>query len=309
MIKNIGFVLCAFLVSGGCSIRPVTQDVAGPAFDSYGIVWHVRCEMRDAIITYVLRSIARHEGEAVAEQIRNTKDGLLKLYAKRKTLSPVMQQLIAKYGASTITYDFTFDITENNNLSANVGLGQTLTRGTFNLALSGEADRQRENTRTFRISDNFLGLVLKGDDFCSEQDTRTAHYIYPITGSLNLAEMVGNFLDLNQSGNLTAKTDDGQPSTSDNIQFVTQLTGTINPTLVITPLTSTLDLAGAGLNGTSTRQDKHSVIIVLTLPAEKPTGPVASHATIAAEHVVRQREIQTTSDLQNIARALRNRGF
>jgi len=261
--------------------------------------------MRDAIVAFALRSIERHEGAQVAEQIRNTKDGLLALYAKRKSLSPVMQQLIDKYAGSTVTYDFTFDITENNNLAANVNLGQALTRGTFGLVMSGAADRQRQNTRTFRVSDNFLGLILKGDDFCSQQDVHTANYVYPITGSLNLVEMVGNFLDLNQSGNLTAKSDDGRPSTSDNIQFVTKLTGTVNPTIEISPLRNTIEVAKAGFTATAIREDKHSVIIVLTLPAEKTAkGRIASDAEIAAAHIARQREIQANHDLQNIARAL-----
>jgi hypothetical protein len=151
-----------------------------------------------------------------------------------------------------------------------------------------------------------VGLVLKDDKFCATQDVDTGNFIYPITGSLNLEEMVGTFLDLNQSGNLTAK-DDSPPATSDNIQFITKLTGTLHPSIEISPVRRTIEIAKAGITATGIRQDKHSVIIVLTLPAASPSkkGFAVSQREIAAEHIARQRIIKNNSEIQDIARELR----
>jgi hypothetical protein len=92
---------------------------------------------------------------------------------------------------------------------------------------------------------------------------------------------------------------------SDNIQFVTRFTGSVNPAFEISPLLSQFEIAKAGITATGIREDKHSVIIVLTLPPEGAKGATQSQVLIADEHVARQRAIKGNSDLGNIARELR----
>ena len=244
IVFAVGWLLC------GCSIRPVPQDVTGARYDTYGIVTRVRCEMRDAIKEYVLRSLRRHGAQSQADELEHKPNAMRWLNERRRYFSPTQQALFDKYDGALITYDFTFDITEQNNISANVNLGQTFTRGTFGLGLTGGNDRERHNARTFRISDNFLKLSVQVDDaFCKQENLHVPNYIYPITGSLNLFEMVGVFLDLNQSNNLTAK-DNNPPALSDNIQFVTKFSGSVNPSFEISPIGRSLEVAKAGLTAT-----------------------------------------------------------
>ncbi|NOJ46043.1 hypothetical protein [Bradyrhizobium archetypum] len=315
-MRRLFFAFLVFALTGGCSIRPLPQDVAGAKYDTWDIVRRIRCEMREAIITYIDRAlVARNLGHI--PPFGQRRPGLFKeMYDQRDKLGPDMKKVIERYDGALITYDFTFDITENNNLLATANVGKAITRGTFGISLTGENNRERHNTRTFRISDNFIKLVVEKDeqDFCvkwdiRKQDVYAANYIYPITGNLNLAEMTGTFLDLNQSGNLTGK-DNTPPALSDNIQFVTRFSGSINPAFEISPLGSNFEVARAGITATGIREDKHSVIIVLTLPPENTSKAVArnSQIEIAEEHIARQRVIKQNSDLGDIARELRGVG-
>ena len=103
---------------------------------------------------------------------------------------------------------------------------------------------------------------------------------------------------------------------SDNIQFDTLITGTVNPSITIVPIGRGLELARAGLTATGRRDDKHSVIIVLTLPPEtaRPRALTiaerralgAAQREVAAEQIERQREIRANGYLRDIARGLTN---
>jgi hypothetical protein len=301
IVVTIGLLGC------GCSIIPLPQDVTGPRYDTYGIVTRVRCEMRDAIKTYVIRLFEHAEQNEIADTLKLKPNALRWLNSRRRYLNADIQTALNRYDGAMITYDFTFDITENNNIGGSVDLGRTLTRGTFGFGITGQNDRERHNVRTFRVVDNFEKLSVQVDDsFCMNQNLYRGDYIYPITGSLNLFEMVGAFLDLNQSNNLAAK-DKDPPALSDNIQFVTKWTGSLHPSFEISPVGRSLEVAKAGITGTGIREDKHSVIIVLTLPPEPAAADRTSKSQkqVAEELVQRQRNIKLESDVGTISRQLR----
>ncbi len=68
--------------------------MTGAQYDTYEIVKRVRCEMRAAIITYVERSIRRHEGKRADALLTPTPNYLAQLYNNRDKLSPELQQVI-----------------------------------------------------------------------------------------------------------------------------------------------------------------------------------------------------------------------
>lgn len=321
-------ILIAIIGAGilaGCSIRPLPQDVTAPKYDTYGIVKRVRCEMRDAITRYAIRSLLRRNLAKEAEEAAKP-GGMAWLNAHRAQLPQDMQAVLNRYDGAMVTYDFTFDITENNNVIGGVSFGRVFSRNTLGIGIAGESLRERHNTRTFRSSDNFQKLTVNvTDQFCSEpsndprrptwstQELRQAtDFIYPITGSLNLFEMVGAFLDLYQSNNLTGK-DKDPPALSDNVQFDTKWSGGINPSFEISPLGRNLELSKAGFTATGIREDKHSVIIVLTLPPEddppKSARATAAQQSTAQTLIERQRAIKFENSVSSIARDIRVLGF
>ena len=87
---------------------------------------------------------------------------------------------------------------------------------------------------------------------------------------MDLAELIGTFLDLNQSGNLTGEKGSNVPTIADTIEFTTRFTGSVNPTVELSPVGRGLQLANAAFKADGTREDIHKVIVAIALP-DDPT--------------------------------------
>lgn len=135
-----------------CSIHPLPQDVTGD--DTYRIVQKIRCEARDAIESYVLGALDQSipSDQEIARKLRT---GELGFNFDRKTLSSDAQQAFNKYDQAAIAYDFTFNITEKNDVTANTDFLRTFGRGPFTVGIMGSSQLQRQNTRNFVVSDTF----------------------------------------------------------------------------------------------------------------------------------------------------------
>jgi hypothetical protein len=265
-LQAIGVVVIAL---GGCAIHPLPDDVTGR--NTYQIVQKIRCEARDALGRKLIALFIADFSPPQTQEIgRALADGRLifKTFDYRR-LDPTTISYLVKYANSAIAYEFTFDITENNNLVGVAGLTYPFVNGTGTLGLGASHKLQRENKRNFRISDNFQDLLIKVDDsYCA--DVRAGkNWVYPITGSIGLGEMIDTFIDLDLSGNLTGKADT-VPTMADTLTFQTSFSGSANPAIVLSPVTDRLRLTSASLNGDASRIDNHQVIVALSLPS----GPV-----------------------------------
>ena len=287
------------LSCAGCAIKPLPENVTGN--DTYQIVQKIRCETRDSIRSFILGVLDSNDPNAAAG-LRNGSLTFEVVNRDRKRLSPEARAALDKYDQAAIAYDFTFDITEKNDVSANLDFLRTFSRGPLTLGVSGSSERQRQNTRNFRVTDSFEELVTKvSDDYCVDGRV-PPNYVYLITGSIGMIELVGTFLDLNQSGNLSGTKDSPDvPQVADTIAFTTTFGGSANPKIVLSPLSKGFDLADASLTASASRSDVHKVIIALSLPPEKKKTSKASQgsAKAAANSMV---EYQ-------IYRNLTNRGF
>lgn len=294
-------MICGFtLAAAGCSIRPLPEDVTSA--NTYEIVRKIRCETRDAIRGFAIALIRKRHPD-LADELQANPALFAELNRNRRRLDPEIRRLIDRYDGAMAGYEFTFDITEKNNISGGLDFLGTLTRGTTKLGLSASNERERQNTRNFRVYDTFENAaVILPDRYCSEP-AEGPNYLYPITGSLKRAEMIGTFLNLNQSGNLTGE--NGVPRLADTVNFVTRFTGSAKPSIEIAPLGRSFEFVGASFDATGVREDKHQVIIVLTLPAE--TAP--RKRSIAEQRFTIEYEFDRQRALSegNVRRELRDR--
>ena len=57
-------------------------------------------------------------------------------------------------------------MTEQNNLGTSINLLKPFTTSKLTVGISASANRQRENTRTFALTNSFSGLIRLPTDYC-----------------------------------------------------------------------------------------------------------------------------------------------
>ena len=176
-LRIIGCCVVAALASGvtGCSMHPLPENISRA--NTFDIVERIRCEVREGLQTYLA-------------QVRN----------------PSHAERIIK--ASTIGYDFTFTITEYNNQGVEDGKLafdrpslQSPSKG-FSLDLTAKGEKTRANTRKFRIVENLNDVYSGGR--CDK--AYRENWVYPITGSTGMAEVVQTYVKLEEMTDFSRKT-------------------------------------------------------------------------------------------------------
>lgn len=255
---------CAVLAS--CAIRPLPENVA--ALNTYQIVQKVRCEARDLLRGYVLNLLSVYGKRP--ELVKELKAGDGRSYKEvfeqeYDSFNDVTKREIAKYFNVAIGFDFTFDITENNDFTASTDFLDLMTGGVLKLGLQADKKLQRQNLRNFAIIDSFSDLAFdeRPTKFCNA-DTQNLGTSYPITGSLQLEKNFQTYFDLAQFTNLN-----GEKKTkvfADTMTFTTTLRGSINPSIDLSTSATNikLDLAKVGVE--VKRVDKHQLILSFAVP-------------------------------------------
>jgi hypothetical protein len=72
--------------------------------------------------------------------------------------------------------------------------------------------------------------------YCIGRTVREVNYLYPIVGKIGVGEMISTFIDISLFDNLKSG-DKGPPAVSDSIEFQTNLSLGITPSVVLTPVT------------------------------------------------------------------------
>jgi hypothetical protein len=193
------------------------------------------------------------------------KDGTRPLNSFKDSLfHGYVKEIIQKFENSAIAYNFTLDMTETNNLDATVDLSWPFARGSGTAGIGAGVDRSRENIRTFTLTDTFIGLTKV--TYCNGSDVSGQNYIYPLTGTIGIYEMIHTFGYLAVLSNLSGS-NGGPPTMGDTIIFTTKLQGSAVPKLVFSPVKA-LQVADASLNASASRTDQHKVIVGLALPGK-----------------------------------------
>jgi hypothetical protein len=206
----------------GCLIHPLPGDL--PRVSTAAIVERIRCEAQEG-----LRSVQQHD-QAVKRIVEGT----------------------------TIAYEFSFTITEDNAAASGKLTFErpNFTGGTLTLDFRPSAALKRANTRTFTVLED-LGKLNAVN--CAPEAV-TANWVYPITGSIGMAEVVETYIKLQLLAGL-GKAKFPADVFSDELEFTTTLRAGVKPTLELNAVAGTLRLTDASKTGTAQRMDKHDLTV------------------------------------------------
>jgi hypothetical protein len=280
--------LAAASLMGGCAIHPVPEDVTG--LDTADIVKQIRCETRDAarrIIRERLEKLATYGNNVAAQNL------LTEFTAEPEAMDDFnpdlsfpglenkqIRNFFKVVYSTAIAYSFNLTMDETNNLGSTLnflGPWQNL----FTLGVTGNANRSRQNVRTFTITDKF-GFLLRelntpkpsGQRYCDRRIVGP-NYIYPIAGQIGVYNTVYTFFQLSIFENLAPdKAGAGSPAPplADNLTFTTGFDLSATPKVVFAPVKTSFQITDASVTGMLSRKDTHQVTVGLAM---EPTGAVA----------------------------------
>jgi hypothetical protein len=173
-----------------------------------------------------------------------------------------------------VAYNYDLLGLEINNVDPTVDLVRHLPLTTqVSLGASGNFDRQRQNERSFTVTDNFGNLLMNvHEDYCSGR-LAAENYVYPIAGNVGVKRVVVDFMLLTLFANLSAvdkditkiTTVEGPPTMVDQLQFITLIGGSATPKVTFIPLGRNFDFADASLGLAASRKDTHQLTVGLYL--------------------------------------------
>jgi len=275
MLWRIGAAAAIAACVANCAIRPLPEQVTGISTDE--IVKHIRCEAREAIRLKASDYLSFHTEDPAAIALSQALAQEDYEFDRKQflALSSQPRLMLAKVGSSAIAYNFTFDMTEINNLDPTWDGIAGIPNGTFSLGVIGSLDRTRHSIRTFTVSDTFAGLLTDiQSSYCKNRTPKGPNYLYPIVGRIGVGEMISNFIDISLFDHLANPGDKGPPAVSDSIEFQTNLSLGITPSVVLTPVTKAFTTKDAMFGIVNKRQDSHKVIVGLSRDdtAKTPTA-------------------------------------
>lgn len=160
--------------------------------------------------------------------------------------------------SGAIAYEFDFQITETNNLSAGATLLNPFkTGGLFSLTAAAGANRTRATSRNFRIADSFR----EAQSVQCAQEALEKNWVYPIAGDIGMYEVVSTFLRLRQQEDPRG---DSVFTFGDTLTFTTVLSAGLSPKLTLSPAARSFRLTEAAATLNAGRTDVHKVTIGLT---------------------------------------------
>lgn len=262
------------ILLGGCSVVPRQEDVTGEA--TTRVVAKIRCEARDALdaITVDLLRDPRRDATAatreLADRIESRDLRAVDLQQPRYfgLLSPQQREIFLAYTLSAVTFDFRFNIEENNRNGGTAGLSDPFTRGALAVGLSAAANFQRQTERRFQITNTFYSLHALDPVTCDRIAARAENVIYPLTGIIGVEKVFRDFVDVDLQ-----RTSYGPESKYyDRLTFSTTYTAGATPALTLTP-TPAGGLTGLSAALSASRADVHEV--TLNLARGKRVTPAA----------------------------------
>lgn len=285
MRRIIGVPIVGFLISavlGGCAIHPLPEDVAHVS--TYYIVRQVRCETRQAVIDSLFRYLTSEDNLRENKLDRHSYNLGLQLQAAYEVdrdsitqfdparLTGFARTVVGLLYHTGIAYNYDLLGLETNNVDPSVNFIRPLTAPLVSLGITGNFDRQRQNERSFTVTDNFGDLVRNvHENYCTKYMAES-NFIYPIAGRVGIDRVVHDFLLLTLFGNLGGKLKDkdvtsvsGPPTMVDQLQFTTTIGGAATPKIVFTPVGRAFQVSDASFPISASRKDVHQLTVGLYL--------------------------------------------
>lgn len=267
--------------ASGCAIHPLPEDVTGVT--TYHIVRQIRCEAREAIKSRVIGWMNQMAAagyripQHLALQYENDPESVSTFHYNlfRGPEYATIRSVAKLFYDTGIAYTFDLTMTENNDLDASLTFKNPFVNPVVTLGVGADAKRQRSNFRTFTVTDTFSYLLTKlnaeqqGQHYCDGHIVQ-ANYVYPIAGRIGIDRMVHDFIELTLFASLTEPGKGaaaGTPTMTDKLIFKTEVRGSVNPTVVFTPVSSAFQLTNASLTAAASRIDTHQVIVALAIDA------------------------------------------
>ena len=290
--KIVASCLSLTLLVGGCTIHPQPLEVTGTP--TYVIAQQIRCETRQAVIHLALQyldtsidiiSASKTDQDAAQDVINRYKvdpDSIVSL--KPELFNGAVHDKMSKFWTTGVAYNYKLDMTEDNNVDAELDFLSIFSRRTFGVALKGGLDRSRQNIRTFTITDTLGLLVNKTAPNDCKGRVVGPNYMYPIDGNIGIESMMEAFFYLSIYANLRGETDkaatvpDGPPTLVNSLEFTTTLSGSANPTVVFAPIGKSPSVSAANVTALARRTDKHQVVVGLAFASADKKAPTVGAA-------------------------------
>src|SRR3990170_1504123 len=188
----VGIACLLIAVAPGCSVHPLPGDITRDT--TFAIIHNIRCEARAEVKDHLQALLLR--SPSVLVQSIDPEDALENL-EKVRAHDPESASTIKRYSLSAIAYLFTFDITENDDATkGSAHFALPWNHGKFTLDLTGELTKERIGSRKIGVVETFEELDQLD---CSEASQQRRNLVYPITGSIGMAETVDSFFRLAES--------------------------------------------------------------------------------------------------------------
>jgi hypothetical protein len=276
MSVRVVAALAALLLSSGCAIHPLPEDVTG--VDTPDIVRQIRCESREAVINEIKAWLTAKAkaGDPISERLLTKyeadPESISNFNASAFPTSYVEERRLVNLFYSTgIAYTFDLKMSENNDLNpGNFNLLRpSPPQPKFTLGIGAGALFDRSNERKFTSTDTFgsllklNGTVVRGLRYCTGHIVKE-NYVYPIAGRIGVGKVIRDFINLTLFESLSG--DKGAPPTiTDDLTFTTTLSASANPMVTFTPVGTALQFTDASLTGAVKRSDVHEVTVGLAI--------------------------------------------
>ena len=284
-------------ILSGCTIHPLPDDVTH--ISTYTIVRQVRCETRQAVIESLFNYLTTPDnlrfnrlneysldvGRQLKQAYDIDPDAITKF--NPATLTGFARDVVGLLYHTGIAYNYDLQGLEINNIDPAVNFIRPLPQTSLvTLGLTGNFDRQRQNERSFTITDNFGDLITKvHKDYCTHSIVE-ANYVYPIAGAVGMDRVIHDFVFLTLFANLGGTSSGGKdvikvagpPTMVDQLQFQTTIGGAATPKIVFIPLGRPFQVSDASFPVSASRKDTHQLTVGLYLDSTgaKEIGRVRS---------------------------------
>lgn len=246
-------IMSVCLLLGGCAIHPLPKDYSG--YSTRDIAYRIRCETKDALRIELADLFSRSDFESVKQlgvAVAEHRIDISELTDDQVDFDAKTYALVNKFRASAINYTFRFQITENNKNGGGLSLGVPFTTPKFSMGVTAGRDKTRVSLRKFKVNETFEETAALNK--CHNHDVIDENRAYPIVGSIGLAESINTFTGVVTDGNLAE-------SFQDKLTFTTKLSGSVKPSISLSPFKGALSLTAANLDFVADRTDVHEVDI------------------------------------------------
>jgi hypothetical protein len=264
------------------------------------IVKQIRCETRQAIIDLTLGWLTADANLKNRRVDLQAHDIGLEFQRGRpisqfepKLFHGHVRDVVDTFYTAGVAYTFDLEMTEENNLNAEINLLKPFTDSNLKFGLKSRADRSRKNQRLFTLTDSFGGLLKLPEHYCSGKSIERNYthlvppdYIYPITGNIGVQGFLADFINMSIYENLGGPRDkpDGPPTLVDALEFQTVISGGVTPSILFTQIKPGLQLADASLTGEAIRTDLHKITmgVAVTPPGVRTLGQLRAYPAFSS---------------------------